>query len=165
MTQQQAHPTGEAAQSPASGFQRLLQAQREIGPGIEKSKTNPHFKSGYVPLDAVLKIVVPALQKLDLLLVQGQQDLGREGVVGVVTQIIDVLTGNVLISSCFPVPLVDNNPQKATAAVTYGRRTGVTSVMSIAETDDDGTYASLKEGKSRPGAGAKTESSPNDGWG
>ncbi len=149
-----------------NGFQRLLQAQIEIGPGIEKSKTNPHFKSGYVPLDAILKVVMPVLQTNNLLLVQGQQDLGRDGVIGCVTQIIDPVTEKVLISTCFPMPLVDNNPQKASAANTYGRRSGVIAVMAIAETDDDGTYASLKEGKPRPGAGADTQKKPaSDGWG
>lgn len=140
----------------SNGYQRLLQAQREIGTGVQKSKVNPAFKSGYAPLPEVLDTVIPILQRHDLLLVQGQQDLGRNGVVGVVTQIIDALSGLMLISSCFPVPLVDNNPQKATAAVTYGRRTGITSVCALAEKDDDGNFASSRDKQQRPGAGADT---------
>jgi hypothetical protein len=134
-----------------TGYARLLEAQRAIGTSIEKTAKNPHFRSGYAPLPDVLSTVVPVLQQFDLLLIQGQQDLGRDGVIGVVTQIVDALTGQALVTSVFPMPTVDNNPQKATAAVTYGRRTGITSVLSLAERDDDGNTAS--EGPARPGAG------------
>lgn len=141
-----------------NGFEKLLAAQKKIGTTIKKSEINPHFKSGYVPLPMLLRVVVPCLQAEGLLLVQAQQDLGRDGVFGVVTQIIEASTGTVIVGSCMPMPLGDANPQKAIGSNTYGKRTGITSLLAIGEEDDDGNKASEAPKQKRAGAGAKTGS-------
>ena len=139
-------------------YVRLARALKALGPTAVKGATNPHFRSGYVKLPDLLEFVRPELEKEDLILTQPLQDLGRPDVIGVCTLIIDAITGDELLESCLPIPtrcektdkqgnmVICIDPQKATSAVTYARRTGITSLLGIGEKDDDGNAASINEG-------------------
>jgi len=147
-----------------NGFIRLARALKALGPTAVKGSTNPHFRSGYVKLPDLLEFVRPELEKEDLILTQPLMDLGRPDVIGVQTMIIDAHTGNMLISSCLAIPtrcektdkqgnvVICIDPQKATSAVTYARRTGLTSLLGIGEKDDDGNTASTNDGKGKAAA-------------
>ncbi len=145
-------------------YVRLARALKALGPTAVKGATNPHFRSGYVKLPDLLEFVRPELEKEDLILAQPLCDLGRPDVIGVQTMVLDAFDGAILLQSCLPIPtrcektdkqgnvtyIID--PQKATSAVTYARRTGITSLLGIGEKDDDGNAASTNDGKGKAAA-------------
>ena len=115
-----------------------------------------------------MKLVHPVLQKHGLVLIQGGCE-APQGYVGVLTQIVDGITGRLLVNSELQVPCdvrkinkegqetFESNAQKGIGAVTYGRRTGITSALAIAEEDDDGNEASSADAPQRAEAGGKTD--------
>jgi hypothetical protein len=147
-----------------SGYERLLAAQTTLGPTAEKSKRNPAFAGAkFIPLPALMELVHPVLIENALILTQGGCP-APVGYVGVLTRIIDALSGDVLAESNMQVPCLPENPQKGIGAVTYGRRTGITCVLAIAEADDDGNACSKPDKTSRPEAGASGGPERKDLW-
>lgn len=145
-------------------FQRLLAAQAELGAKVAKTLKSPAFpKSKYIPLPTLMEIVHPVMQKHGLVLTQGGC-LVVDGYVGVATRIIDAESGDLLCESLMQIPCQPGNPQKGIGAVTYGRRTGITCVLAIAEADDDGNACSKPDAGSRPSAGAKGGGDRKDLW-
>jgi hypothetical protein len=143
-----------------NAYTRLAKAMAELGPTAPKIGNNPHFNSGFCPLPELMKIVHPVLQSNDLILTQPLFQTGIQGTVGVGTELRCSLTGELLVRSELVMPCDATNPQKATSSVTYGRRTGVTSILGIAEADDDGNTASKKtpkKGGSAPAAGGSKD--------
>ena len=114
-------------------MKKLLDAKREIGK-VAKNAKNPHFKNSYADVNALIEAVEPILHTHGLLLLQPIID-GK-----VVTQIIDVESGQVIESS-LPLP-AGLNPQQLGSAVTYFRRYTLQSLLSLQATDDDGQQAS-----------------------
>lgn len=114
-------------------MKKLLDAKREIGK-VAKNAKNPHFKNTYADVNALLEAVEPILHTHGLLLLQPIIE-GK-----VVTQIIDVESGQVLESS-LPLP-AGLNPQQLGSAITYFRRYTLQSLLSLQATDDDGQQAS-----------------------
>lgn len=114
-------------------MKKLLDAKREIGK-VAKNAKNPHFKNTYADVNALLEAVEPILHTNGLLLLQPIIE-GK-----VVTQIIDVESGQVIESS-LPLP-AGLNPQQLGSAVTYFRRYTLQSLLSLQATDDDGQQAS-----------------------
>lgn len=134
----------------------FFKAQQALGPTAPKIAQNPHFRSGYCPLWKLMEIVREALEPNDLYLTQPMAPATRDGYVRVITRIKYKLTGEVVEESDFEIPTPSSDPQKATAAVTYARRTSITSLMGIAEADDDGNEASsTAEKKAKPPAPTK----------
>lgn len=145
-------------------YMELLEVLNGLGATIDKSAVNPHFKSGYVPLPELLPIVKPALAARNFLLVQPLFDTGRPNTVGVRTIVIDATNGQIMLDSQFAIPCDGTNPQKATSSVTYGRRTGITSLVGIAEKDDDGNTASKPAAQPSAGATAPAAGGSQGGW-
>ncbi len=127
-----------------SPYARLAQAMKDLGPTAPKIGNNPHFNSGFCPLPDLMKIVRPALEANDIMLVQPLFQTSIVGTVGVGTELRCALTGELLVRSELVMPCDPGNPQKATSSITYGRRTGITSILGLAEADDDGNSASKK---------------------
>jgi hypothetical protein len=115
-------------------MKKLLDAKREIGK-VAKNAKNPHFKNTYADVNALLEAVEPILHTHGLLLLQPI----IEG--EVVTQIIDVESGQVIESS---LPLPSNvTAQQMGSFVSYFRRYTLQSLLSLQTTeDDDGNKAS-----------------------
>lgn len=112
---------------------------------------NPFFKSKYASLPAILEIVRPLLAEEGLSLVQGAgfHHVDSEGnIVGITvdTSLIHESGEFVTIGAVMPLAKDKNgevNPQGAGAATTYGRRYGVSLILSLAtDEDDDGNAAS-----------------------
>jgi hypothetical protein len=123
----------------------LVAAQDDLR-GVEKSATNPHFKSKYAPLDAIIGMVRPALAKHGLAVVQSAGPSADGKGLDVITRIVHTsgewLEGNVYI------PLAKFDPQGAGAGVTYGRRFGLSALLAIStDEDDDGNNASRPPAK------------------
>lgn len=114
----------------------LAAAQLEMGKAI-KGSTNPHFRSKYADLGAVMDACLPALNKNGIAVVQPFEanDFGQF----IVTRFIHE-SGETL--DC-PVPLIvgKNDMQGLGSAMTYARRYGLMSLAGIAPEDDDGNAA------------------------
>jgi hypothetical protein len=135
----------------------LTKAQGEIK-SIQKDSKNPHFKNTYASLDAILETVRPTLAKHGLALVQGAtapsyDEAGRVTAIVVETMLVHA-SGEHLTNGCV-IPIAKVDPQGAGGAMTYGRRYGVSALLSLAtDEDDDGNGASARPAApvSRPAA-------------
>lgn len=116
--------------------QALAAAQMDMGKAL-KSATNPHFKSKYADLGAVVEACLPALNKHGIAVIQPMTD-GETGRCVVTTFIHE--SGETL--SC-PIPLIvaKNDMQGLGSAMTYARRYGLMALAGIAPEDDDGNAA------------------------
>lgn len=113
-----------------------LSAARAEFPPLVKTKSNPHFKSRYCPLDAIFDAVIPVLSRHGLSLSSGYV-MTQAGCV-LLTTLSHV--GGGWRSSTFPI--LNLEPQKAGSAATYAQRYSVTALLGVAaEEDDDGNFA------------------------
>lgn len=143
----------------------LLQAQKSIQ-AVEKDSANPHFKSRYASLTAVLQAVKEPLNAAGLLLTQSVvSDVmapgGDRPALFVTTRITHAETSE-WMETCIPIPLDGQTAQKVGSATAYGRRYGLASLLALSEADDDGQAASQQTARQqRPaatnGAHAATE--------
>jgi hypothetical protein len=138
----------------ASGLpQALANALRQMGP-VRKDAANGAFKgTKYATLQSVLETVVDTLLANDILILQplGVDELGNQ----VLDTVLIHIPTNQQFSSRSLVPCAEpNNPQKMGGAITYFRRYGILSILSLAAEDDDGNAASQP--------GPTSAASPND---
>lgn len=126
-------------------YSALLKAKTKIG-NIPKNRKAAYGR--YADLDAILSAVEPALSEEGLVLVH-RVELSEEGRNTLVTQLVHVGTAQ-SIESAIPLLMKDpNNPQQLGGSMTYARRYGITSLLSIvADDDDDGNTSA---GKNRDG--------------
>jgi hypothetical protein len=114
---------------------------------VTKNARNPHFKSSYASLDAILDAVRPVLKKHGLAI--SQEPLSEEGKAGVVTKIIH--TSGEFTSSTLLLPVQQNTCQAYGSALSYARRYSIASICGIFQddgTEDDGHLASSPPGRS-----------------
>lgn len=115
-------------------YKAILAFQSEC-PLITKDAVNPFFKSKYAPLDAIWKVIHPILKKHGLIVTQPVHE-GR-----VITAVIHAESGE-SISGSFPMVAKDQTPQSYGSAVSYARRYGLCSLLSLQTgEDDDGNEA------------------------
>ena len=117
-------------------YTKLLNAKKSIGK-VHKNAKNPHYKSSYTDLSALLEAIEPTLLENGLLLLQPVLN-GK-----VITQIVDVETGEKIES----ILDIDGNlnPQQRGSQITYYRRYTLQSILSLQTTDDDGNMASVPQ--------------------
>jgi hypothetical protein len=120
---------------------KLHAAKLEIGK-VSKNATNPHFKSRYTDINALLEAVEPILLKYDLVLLQPISD----GYVS--TIIVDVETGEQATSSIVLPTQLD--PQKLGSAITYFRRYTLQSLLALQAEDDDANTATAAHKPTQP---------------
>ena len=114
----------------------LVKAQAAIRAAI-KDATNPHFRSKYADLGAVVEAVKPALVANDLTFVQGVMDAEN----GVAVETMLLHTSGEWISSTLRIPASKQDAQGYGSAITYGRRYGLQSMCGVPAEDDDGNAA------------------------
>lgn len=113
-------------------YAKLLNAKKNIGK-VQKNAKNPHYKSSYTDLSALLDAIEPILLDNGLLILQPVLN-GK-----VITQIIDVETGEKIESI---LELDGNlNPQQRGSQITYYRRYSLQSLLSLSSEDDDANIA------------------------
>lgn len=114
-------------------YGKLLEAKKEIGKAT-KSSTNPHFKSKYVDINALIETVETVLLSKGLVLLQPIEN-GK-----VYTRIVDAESEQ-MIESFIDLP-TSGTPQAMGSAITYFRRYTLQSLLSMQAQDDDGQLAS-----------------------
>ena len=120
----------------------LIEAQAEMETPKFDS-VNPHFKSRYASLGAIMAVVKPPLEKRGIRLSQPIVDAG-DGRIAVETRVSNG-EGGFGVIGYFPLPDV-TDPQKIGSAITYARRYSLSCAFAlVAEEDDDGNAASAKE--------------------
>lgn len=135
----------------------FVKAQAEIEKAV-KEKNNPHFRSKYADLGAVVDAIKPALEKYGLGFFQKFHE-DHEGVT--VETIIVHESGETLSNGVLSVPATKKDAQGFGSATTYARRYSLQAAFGVAPEDDDGNAAS----NSAPKKGAdhrKTEQSPSE---
>ena len=104
----------------------------------EKDGKNPHFRSDYMTLDGILNTVKPILKEAGIAIVQSV-DTTEDDKIRCYTRLIhksgEYLQGESVVHAD------KMTPQGFGSAITYARRYGITSLLSIAEPDDDGNAA------------------------
>ena len=110
----------------------LAKTQAELE-GAKKESTNPFFKSSYADLHAVIKSSFPYLSKNGLSVSQGNEIV--KGAVVVTTTLMH--SSGQWLRSKIKLPLSKVDAQGVGAAVTYGRRYGLSAMVGIAQYDDD----------------------------
>jgi len=99
---------------------------------VPKDKVNPHFKSRFTSLDAILDATRPVLAKHGLAL--SQEPVFEDGMAGVITRIIH--TGGETRESKLLLPLRDQSAQGAGGCITYARRYSAAAVLGITSDED-----------------------------
>jgi hypothetical protein len=111
---------------------KFMRAKRQMR--LVKDSKNPHFKSTYASLGAVLDVVLPALDAEGLYLQECSKDGQQFAEVGI--------TGGDHVSASLPLACKDpSNPQHLGSAVSYARRYCIMTVCSLHAEDDDGNHA------------------------
>ena len=106
--------------------------------GATKSANNPHFKSKYADLTAVIEAIKPALIKHGLFFTQRPQP--SEGGVTVET-FLHHASGQELSLGALFVPANKNDAQGFGSALTYARRYALVTAFGVPVEDDDGNAA------------------------
>lgn len=119
-------------------FTALLQAQKAFKPALKQS-TNPHFRSKYADLSAVVEAVIDGLNDNGIYLLQ--RTLESESGVAVETVFIHE-SGEQLSAGILRVPAPKQDPQGYGSALTYARRYSLMAACGIAPEDDDANAAS-----------------------
>jgi hypothetical protein len=111
---------------------------------VTKNAHNPHFKSNYADLGAVIDTIKPVFEEFGLAVYQAPGKLVQVGDT-VAVSVVSIL----MHTSGQALPIETQVPvgQKATAqaaggAITYARRYALAAIAGIAQVDDDGNEAS-----------------------
>ncbi len=123
---------------PVSLHMAMAMAFSEID-AATKSANNPHFKSKYADLGAVIDAIKPALIKHSLFFVQLTHD--APGGVCVET-VIHHSNGDCMSAGKLFVPASKNDAQGFGSALTYCRRYSLMTAFGVPAEDDDGNAAS-----------------------
>ncbi len=116
----------------------LVVAQTHLG-GVVKDAKNPHFKSQYATLGAVMLEARPALNTAGIALSQAPGRL-RDGLIEITTTLLHGESGQ-WMSSTLEVPVAKRDPQGVGSAITYGLRYSLQAMLGIPSIDDDAEAA------------------------
>ena len=119
----------------------LAKAQSEMTM-VEGKSINPFFNSKYASLATVLEVAMPALNANEIALVQGNRwDTNNNGFY--ITSMLMHSSGE-WIKSEIRMPIAKKDAHGIGAATTYGRRYLLSSMVGVAQADDDGNGAIQK---------------------
>lgn len=131
---------------------KIADAMSKAWPELKNAtlnKINPHFKSRYADLPAIIDAVRGPLAKHGLSFTQTTHM--HEG--GLVLRTTLMHASGQSISSDYPLPLIMDKPQQMGSALTYARRYSLAAICGIAADEDDDANAaqSAKNGNGNGG--------------
>ena len=127
-------------------FTALIKAQASMGAAVKDSK-NPHFRSSFASLSAVIGAVIPCLNENGV----GVLQLPHldESYVQLTTVLIH--SSGQMLSSTVATPMGKKEDAQAVgSAITYLRRYSLQSIVGLPVEDDDGNAASSRPVQRRP---------------
>lgn len=119
----------------------MAAAQGEVKNALTDSK-NPHYKSTYASLEAVLDVLRPVWTKHGLAVTQSVQR--SEFGINLITEIVHGESGEYCLLA-YPIISMKQDLHGMGAAFTYSRRQALKGAFGIAEEDDDGNKATTKQ--------------------
>ena len=128
----------------------LAKAQKHIK-GALKDSTNPFYKSSYADLASVQDAIRDPLSDNELAVVQGASS---EAARVTVTTLIAHSSGE-WISSSLSATAKDESPQSLGSCVSYLRRYGISSLVGVAQVNDDGESAQHRPAQKYPVKGVE----------
>lgn len=117
----------------------LLKAQKLMG-GAKKGASNPYFKSKYADLGSVLEACKELLNEHGVVIMQPHSQ-------HTVETVLWHESGEFISSETPVVCSKQNDPQALGSAITYARRYGLQSLLSMPAEDDDGEGAMSRSTK------------------
>lgn len=138
----------------------LVKAQKDIEP-IAKDSVNPHFRNKYASLDGMIENVRPILASHGLAIVQGatQPIVDSEGALaGFAVETMLVHESGEWLANSAIMPLVKVDAQGVGGAMTYGRRYGLSAILSLSTDDDDDGHSA---GQAQPRTASAPRSATN----
>ena len=126
-------------------FTALIKAQSEMGSAVKDAK-NPHFRSRYASLAAVIDAIIPCLNA------NGVGVLQLPSIEGSEVRLTTILmhSSGQRLSSTVGAPLGKRQDAQAVgSAITYLRRYSLQSIMGLPVEDDDGNAASRRQPQRR----------------
>lgn len=124
----------------------LLQAQKNMGAAVKDAK-NPFFKSKFADLNAVREASHPALNAAGITVLQPTSS--NEHGMFVNTMLLHD-SGEFISSETAIICAKQNDPQALGSAISYARRYGLQSFVSLGTADDDGESAMNRGDKTIP---------------
>ena len=106
---------------------------------VEGKSTNPFFNSKYASLAAVLEVAMPALNANEVALVQGNRWSPTDNGFYITSMLMH--SSGEWIKSEIRMPISKKDAHGVGAATTYGRRYLLSSMVGVAQADDDGNGA------------------------
>ena len=136
-------------------YSALAAAQCEMGPAIKDAK-NPHFKSMYADLSAVVDAVRHALNKHGIAFfhIPSQSDFGH-----FMTTVLAHGASGTEIRADVPLIIGKHDMQGYKSSTTYAKRIGLECTTGVAPEDDDGNAAAAAAPKPN-----KARESLQDAW-
>jgi hypothetical protein len=135
----------------------LSAAQGEFE-AVDKTASNPFFKSSYAPLPDVVMAAAPILAKHGLSVWQSPTE-GADGKDRLWTVLLH--SSGEYLGAFMPLRPVKQDPQAQGSAITYGRRYAYMAALGlVADEDDDGNSASGKGGQQQRPAPKRTAAKP-----
>lgn len=122
----------------------LLKAQKAMG-AAKKDAENPHFKSMYADLSAVIEAVKGPLN--DHGIFYTQEVISQENAIGVLTRLWHS-SGEWMEFGPIGIPLERQNAHGVGSATTYAKRYALAAICGLPTEDDDGNAASAGKAKS-----------------
>ena len=120
----------------------IAKAQSEIQ-NVTKDAKNPHYKSQYASLAAVLDVVRPIFSKNGIAIVQ--IPISEEGQVGLKSMLVHDSGQSVESIILLPMAATGRNiAQEAGSIITYLRRYTLAAMAGVAQEDDDGESVKTK---------------------
>ena len=116
----------------------LVKAQKSMGVAVKDSK-NPFFKSNYADLSSVIDASLPAFNAEGIAILQ-LNDVGPNGLPVVQTVLLHE-SGEYIGSNTPVIVSKVNDPQALGSAISYARRYGLQSTVTLKNADDDGEAA------------------------
>ena len=109
-------------------YKKLLEvAKKDLA--LKKDWKNPHFKSTYLTLDSIIEVYSPLLAELDIIIYHNVKDKV------LITTLLDT-EDDTSINSEFEI--LNSDPQKRWAEITYWKRYNLGMLLNImTEVDDD----------------------------
>ena len=109
---------------------------------VEGKSTNQFFNSKYASLAAVLEVAMPALNANEVALVQGNRWNASDNGFYITSMLMH--SSGEWIKSEIRMPIAKKDAHGIGAATTYGRRYLLSSMVGVAQADDDGNGAIQK---------------------
>lgn len=119
----------------------ILASQKEMG-GAVKDSNNPFFKSKYSDLESVIAACKTALNNHGITVLQPHSCI--DGADYIETLLLHE-SGEWMMSHTRIVVAKMNDPQAFGSAISYSRRYGLQSLLSIPAVDDDGEKAMVRQ--------------------